>query len=107
MTRLLCRLSVLVALLPLAACDLIATVFGGAEPIVDPATGAVVPPVVEPPALLGGVDVLEVVILALATLGLAPVARILTLSKPLITPILRAIIGRKSAPVPPAGEPKP
>lgn len=107
MTRLLCRLSLLAALLPLAACDLLAGVFGGSEPIVDPATGAVVPPVVEPPALLGGVDVLEVVILALATLGLAPVARILTLAKPLITPILRAIIGRKSAPVPPAVEPKP
>jgi hypothetical protein len=94
------------ALLPLAACDLFRSAYGSTEPILDP--GAVLPPLppgpaAEPPALLEGVDILEVVIVALAALGLGPVARVLALAKPLLTPILRAILGGKKAPpAPPA-----
>jgi hypothetical protein len=53
----------------------------------------------EPPATVHGIDVVEIVIYALAALGLGPVARILTLLKPVLAPILKAIIGKKTAPI--------
>lgn len=62
------------------------------------------------PATVGGVDVLEVLILGLAALGLGPVARILALLKPVLTPILRAALGKKAdspSPSLPPPSPKP
>lgn len=53
------------------------------------------------PATVHGVDVLEVLILGLAALGLGPVARILGLLKPVLTPILRAALGSKTKPLSP------
>lgn len=59
----------------------------------------------EPPATIAGIDVIEVVTYALAALGLGPVARILLAAKPILTPVLRVILGSaKSAPK--AEEPK-
>lgn len=57
-----------------------------------------------PPATVHGIDIIEVVILALAALGLGPVARILGLLKPVLAPILVAIIGKKKQ-TPPLTEP--
>lgn len=51
-----------------------------------------------PPATVAGVDVIEVVVLALAALGLGPVARILIAAKPILTPILRVLLGKAAAP---------
>lgn len=48
------------------------------------------------PTTVHGVDVVEVLILALAALGLGPVARILALLKPVLAPVLKAILGRKA-----------
>lgn len=59
-----------------------------------------------PPATVGGIDIIEIVILALAALGLGPVARILGLLKPVLAPILIAIIGKKKQPAPLTEPPK-
>lgn len=61
------------------------------------------------PVTVGGVDLIEVLILALAALGLGPVARILGLLRPVLRPILRAILGARAdspASSPPSGPPK-
>lgn len=60
-----------------------------------------------PPATVHGIDIIEVVILALAALGLGPVARILGLLKPVLAPILMAIIGKKKQSAPLTEPPKP
>lgn len=51
-----------------------------------------------PPATVAGVDVIEIVVLALAALGLGPVARILIAAKPVLTPILRVLLGKAATP---------
>lgn len=48
------------------------------------------------PVTVGGVDLIEVLILALAALGLGPVARILGLLRPVLRPILRAALGTRA-----------
>ncbi len=63
-----------------------------------------------PATTVGGVDIIEVLILGLAALGLGPVARILALLKPVLTPILRAALGKKAdspSPALPPPSPKP
>lgn len=61
------------------------------------------------PVTVGGVDVIEVLILALAALGLGPVARLLGLLRPVLRPILRVVLGaRADSPTspPPSSPPK-
>lgn len=63
-----------------------------------------------PATTVGGVDIIEVLILGLAALGLGPVARILALLRPVLTPILRAALGKKAdspSPALPPPSPKP
>jgi len=59
----------------------------------------------EPPATVAGIDVIEVVVYALAALGLGPVARILIAAKPILTPILRVLLGKATAPKDPPPPP--
>ena len=73
----------------------------------DPAS---VPPVVPPAAggaqlpQVGGADPLDLLVTVLTVLGLAPAARLVSLARPLIAPLIIAILGRKKKeePVPPA-----
>ena len=69
-----------------------------------PKPGDIIGPV-EPPATVAGVDVVEVVVYALAALGLGPVGRIVLAAKPILTPVLRVLLGSKKA-APAAEEPK-
>lgn len=59
------------------------------------------------PTTVHGVDVVEVLILALAALGLGPVARILAMLKPVLAPVLKAILGRKADQPSPPSPPTP
>lgn len=59
------------------------------------------------PATVAGIDVVEVVVYALAALGLGPVARILLAAKPILTPVLRVLLGKATAPAKPAEPPTP
>ena len=69
-----------------------------------PKPGDVVGPP-EPPATIAGIDVIEIVTYALAALGLGPVARILLAAKPILTPVLKVLLGKAKA-TPKAEEPK-
>lgn len=53
-------------------------------------------PISSDPVMVHGVDIVEVLILALAALGLGPVARLLGLLSPVLRPVLRAVLGRKA-----------
>ncbi len=90
----------------LAGCHL----FKGEFPDLPPeiAQQVVGQPVSGDPVTVHGVDLIEVLILALAALGLGPVARLLGLLKPVLRPVLRAVLGRKAdSPVSPSPAPQP
>lgn len=74
-----------------------------AQEIIDalPQPGQVAGPVTDP-ATVAGIDIIEVVVYALAALGLGPVARILLAAKPILTPVLRVLLGKATAPAKPA-----
>lgn len=87
--------------LALAACTALTGAPGDlAQQVSDIAASA---PASGDPTTVHGVDVVEVLILALAALGLGPVARILALLKPVLAPVLKAILGRRAdQPAPPS-----
>lgn len=81
---------------------------GQAPDLLQQATEAVAgAPQDQSPAIVHGVDIVEVLILALAALGLGPVARILALLKPVLHPVLKAILGRKADSSPSLPPPQP
>ena len=96
--------AILVAGLALASCVPLDTATDVAAAL--PQVGDVVGPP-EPPATIHGIDIVEIVTYALAALGLGPVARILLAAKPILTPVLRVLLGKaKAAPAPAPEEPK-
>lgn len=58
-------------------------------PVVPPADGAAQLPQV------GGADPLDLLVTVLTVLGLAPAARLVSLARPLIAPLIITILGRK------------
>ncbi len=95
--------AILVAGLALASCVPLDTATDVAAAL--PQVGDVVGPP-EPPAVYHGIDIVEIVTYALAALGLGPVARILLAAKPILTPVLKVLLGKKAAPAPAPEEPK-
>ena len=93
--------AILIAGLALASCVPLDTAHDVAAAL--PKPGDVVGPP-EPPATIAGIDIIEIVTYALAALGLGPVARILLAAKPILTPVLRVLLGKAAAPK--AEEPK-
>jgi len=98
------RIAAVVSVALFAACHALATdpgsiASGAAEAIANA-------PQSNEPVTVGGVDVIEVLILALAALGLGPVARILGLLKPVLRPVLKVLLGSR-ADAPSAPQPSP
>jgi hypothetical protein len=63
----------------------------------EPQVPAPVPPADEVSTLphIGGDGYLDILVTILTAMGLLPAARIVALAKPLIAPLIRAILGRK------------
>lgn len=95
--------AILVAGLALASCIPVGAASDIAAALPQPGD-LVGPP--EPPAVYHGIDIVEVVTYALAALGLGPVARILLAAKPILTPVLKVLLGKKATPAPAPEEPK-
>lgn len=88
---------VLLASTLLASCNFIKALAGIEPDAID--GGVTIPgdPSGEPSGTTGGLDYIDILVGVLAALGLAPAARILALAKPVISPLIRLILGVKKA----------
>lgn len=78
----------------LASCEFLRNWADASEPAAPSAPPTVPDAGVRLPEV-GGADPLDVLVTVLSLLGLAPAARIVSLARPLIAPMILAIIGRK------------
>lgn len=102
--------SLAAACLPLASCEFLRNWADAADPGVpaEPGVPGGVPDPSDPSHLpsVGGTDPLDLLVTVLTFLGLAPAARIVALARPIIAPLIVALLGnRKPKPVTPAVPP--
>lgn len=107
--RKLLMFSLAAACLPLASCEFLRSWAEAADPVApaEPGVPGGAPDTSDPTHLpsVGGTDPLDLLVTVLTFLGLAPAARLVALARPLIAPLIVAILGRrKPAQQPPAAE---